>query len=107
MEEKQEEIKNFADEYPEQPTFDAEQIKFVDVLEKNIVIKNIAELTGQHGEFIVVLANVDGKDVCFNTGSSVVMPKLKRVKKDGNMPIRATIMKRISDKTKNEYYDIK
>jgi len=98
--------KRFSDEYPSEAQFDAEKVDFDKILNKEITILDVAELTGDYGQFIVVLAQLEDKQIQFASGSQVIVPKLLRVKKDKNFPIIAKIVERKSEESKRKYYDI-
>lgn len=104
--ENQENLKRFSDEYPSEATFDAEQTEVKAILDKDIIVKDIAELTGEHGTFLVVLAEFEEKQIQFAIGSQVIMPKLVRAKKDEKLPLIVKIVERKSGKSANRYYDI-
>ncbi len=104
--EKQTELKKFSEVYPSGTQFEAERIDFPEVVDKEIIIKDVAELSGDFGNFLVVLAELGGKDIQFPTGSGVIMPKLKKAKSEGNLPLLAKIVEKRSEKSKRRYYDI-
>ena len=98
-------IKRFTDEYPREVQFEAEKVEFTDILEKDIILVDIATMIGNYGEFLVVLGEMEGKRIQFITGSHVIVPKLKRAKEDRKLPLIAKFIQVESDKGK-KYYDI-
>ena len=104
--EKQKEIKRFTDEYPSGTQFEAEKIEVTEILGKDIVIRDIAELTGDYGIFLVVLADFQEKQVQFAIGSKVMMPKLIKAKKENKLPLIAKIVEKHGEKSKRLYYDL-
>lgn len=105
--ESQQEIKKFSEVYPQAVKFEnAEQIEFKDVLGKEIIIEDISEMIGEFGEFIIVLAELNKNKIQFALGSTVVIPKLKKAKTEGKLPLIATILEKKSEKTKRRYFSI-
>jgi len=102
----QTDIKRFSEEYPSGTQFEAEKVELSDVLGKDIVIKDVSELSGSFGNFIVVLAELNSIDIQFATGSGVIMPKLLKAKAEEKLPLIAKIVERTSEKTKRTYCDI-
>lgn len=106
-EEKQDIIKEWGEVYQPTPTFEGERVEFNDIIDKKLVIKDVAVFNGDYGEFLVVSAEIDSKMIQFPTGSSVIMPKLKKAKEEKKFPIKATIVEKKGEKTKRKYYDLK
>lgn len=100
-----ENLKRFSDEYPSGTQFEADMIDIAEILNKDIIVRDIADLTGDYGAFIVVLAELDGKMIQFATGSKVIMPKIKKAKIDNKLPLIAKITEKLSEK-KRKYFDI-
>ncbi len=100
-------LKRFSDEYPKETVmqFDAKEIDTITILNEDIVIRDVVELTGEHGEFLVILADFKGEEVQFATGSKVIVPKIKKAKKEEKLPLIAKIVKKKSKNDKT-YLDI-
>ncbi|MDD5059410.1 MAG: hypothetical protein PHQ60_16255 [Sideroxydans sp.] len=105
-------------EFGNKPVFEeAEQQKVEDLLGKDLSIKGYASRTGETGEFLVINADLDGKNISFANGGRVIVEKLKRVAEidevtpDDNMvvmfksPVDAKI-KQIKSKEGRMYYDL-
>ena len=115
--EKTDESKKFSSIYgQEEYDFPGEQVEEKDVRGKEMTIYDFAKLNGSFGEFVVIDAEMTSeieiagtptvrrvKRVQFMEGSSIIMEQLIRVKKDGNLPIVATIIERTSEKSKMTY----
>lgn len=86
------------------PLFEGiEKVDLADVLNKEIVIKDFGALPStlaEGKEFVVILADVDGKEKSFSCGE-VVLRQLKDVK--DSLPIKATI----SREKGKRYYTLK
>lgn len=86
-----------------EPIFpNAEQVKFDTLLNKVFVLKEYKTLVGDKGDFLVVLAEMDGKAISFATSSDAIV---KHIKENVNsFPMR---VKAIEKKSKNGrmYFD--
>lgn len=76
---------------------DVEQRDLEQVKDKDLVVKDFKSLPSQFGgDFAVVLAESEGKDVTFPVGSKVIQGQLQACKDKGKMPFRAKIVERES-----------
>lgn len=106
LKDKMEKVKRFTDIYPSEVSFEAEAVDFKSVFDKDLKILDVANLIGSYGSFIIILAEDDGKRIQFNTGSDVIMQKLKIAKDENQLPLIAKFIERTSADKKNKYYDI-
>jgi len=88
-----------------------EWVKVEDILEKDILVQDVKELTGEYGKYCLVkftteLETIDEKGnprpivYAFSTGSSVLMKKIMGAKEKGLLPLVGRIKK------VKRYYDI-
>ncbi len=98
--------KRFTDVYPTEASFEAEVIEFKTIFDKDLKILDTANLIGSYGSFVVILAEDEGKRIQFNTGSEVIMAKLKIAKEEEKLPLMAKFVERKSADNKKTYYDI-
>ena len=94
-------IDRFGDMYAPFENVDVE-MQIDDVLDKEINVIDFQMRDGKFGEFAVILATIgkDNKRITFTTGSLVVLKKVKRVTKEGLLPLIGKIIK------VKKYYDI-
>lgn len=81
---------------------DTPQSELRDVLDMEIVVKDVAFLMGDYGEFVVILYYMPdtGEEYSVACGGQVVVRKLHDCKKGGLLPLKAKIVK------EERYYDI-
>ena len=73
----------------------ATQRDLKDVMGKKIILKDFIELPSTFGgNFVVALAELNGKDISFPIGSKVVLDQLHKVKEMDKFPIEATIIEK-------------
>lgn len=75
-----------------EPAFpNAENVKGETLVDKELTIKGCATRTGGDGDFLVVLADVEGKEISFSNGGKVIMDKIAQLcKADGVEPDKET-----------------
>jgi hypothetical protein len=87
-----------------EPVFpSAEQKKGVDMIGETLIFKDFKEMTGDNGEYLVVLCEQNEKDVSFACGSAVVVKQLKKAKDEKKLPLRA-LFSRVKNKEKTFSY---
>jgi len=101
------EVKKFSEIYTGSvATIAGERKESKDVIDKEIIIKNFVLLNGTYGEFAIIEAEMEGQAINFGIGSDVVIHQLKRAKEDNNLPLRATITSKRSEKSKRNYFTL-
>ncbi len=83
--------------------FDVDQQRpLKELLDKDILVKDCAEVEGKFGSFLVVLAAdlETGELFTFSTGGTVLMKKIKKAKSDDLLPLVGKVVK------EKDYYDI-
>tara|TARA_Y100000296_G_scaffold87211_1_gene130616 strand:- start:810 stop:1148 length:339 start_codon:yes stop_codon:yes gene_type:complete len=64
-----------------EPVFpDSESVKSESLVGKELSIKAMSEREGDKGQFLIVLATVEGKEISFSCGGVAVVGKLRQVK---------------------------
>lgn len=102
---KEGEVKKFSEIY-RGIEFEGRKVEVDEILGKEIVITDFTELQGNYGVFVVCQAKLDNVMITFPIGSEVVLNQLRKIKTDNNIPILTKIEKRISEKTKRQYYTL-
>lgn len=101
------EVKRFSEIYTGSvATIAGERKESKEVIDKEIIIKNFVLLNSSYGEFAVIEAELDDQAINFPVGSGVVIHQLKRAKEDNNLPMKATITHRRSEKSKRNYFTL-
>jgi hypothetical protein len=105
-----EEIKSFSELFGRQTIdFEGERVELLDVLKKEIVIRDFALLPSafeEGTEFAVVQAEMNKRLVTFACGSKVLIEQLKKIKNANALPIKVTIVREKS-KSGRSYYTMK
>lgn len=97
-------VKRVSDVAPQGPEFRGTQVKVRQLVDKEFIIHQIVELSGEGGPYLGVQIEGSGKPFFFFTHHKVVMRKLKACV--GSEPLLATIRKRDPKNGGNAYFDI-
>ena len=100
-----EEVKKFSDLYKGE-LFEGRRTEVDEILGKELIILDYAELQGNFGTFAVCQAKLENELITFPIGSEIVLNQLRKIKEDKNFPILVKIEKRQSEKTKRSYYTL-
>lgn len=95
------EVQRFGDLFGR--AFDVDQQRpLKDLLDKDILVKDCAEVEGKFGSFLVVLAAdlETGEEFTFSTGGTVLVKKIKKAKEQDLLPLVGRVVK------EKDYYDI-
>ena len=87
---------------------EAEKVDVRDILDKEIIIHNFQALPSslaEGKEFVVVLAEVEGRYVSFNCGE-IVLKQLRNVKELGKLDDKEGIIATIKKPLKKRYYSL-
>lgn len=116
---KAEKVYKYNEEYGSQGVvafeeFEPERMDITDLakLNKPLIIKDyekrpgkFLDKDGKPKEFVVVLAILDGNNITFGT-SGILMQQILQAKEDNKLPLEATIIKKKSKATGQNYYTL-
>lgn len=99
-------IKRFSEAYPGGTVFDADRVEMDSILEKEIIVEDIADMMGPYGDFIAILAMDGDAKIQFGTNGIAVVQKLKRAKTEEKLPLICKFVKKTGKDSKRTYYDV-
>lgn len=80
------------------------QVKVSELVDTEFVITRIDERTGDWGEYLAVVIEVEGRELFFFSAHQVLVQKLRKCVDD--LPLLATITVRASKEGGRTYFDI-
>ncbi|RZN72315.1 MAG: hypothetical protein EF807_01565 [Candidatus Methanolliviera hydrocarbonicum] len=101
---KEEDITDLTEEDMPTQMFEGERIGIEDVLDENIVIRDMTTRPSSfsEGEYAIIQIEKDGEPYVILTGASVLMRQIRE--KADKLPIRCRIIEQQSTRTKYKYY---
>jgi len=101
---KEEDITDLTEEDMPTQMFDGERIGIEDVLDENIVIRDMTTRPSSfsEGDYAIIQIEKDGEPYVILTGASVLMKQIRE--KADKLPIRCRIIEQQSTRSKYKYY---
>ena len=98
------EMQRVSDVAPALEPFEGQKLKLRQLVDKTFTVLRIVELSGEHGPYVGVQIEGDGKPFFFFSGHKVVLRKLAECV--GHEPLLATVRRVEPDGAGNPYFDI-